>query len=279
MAAHTPEARNPFALFKLTRPFTLLPPFVAGLLGTAAPLGARSFASDGLLAGLALAILQAGGQVINQVVDADLDAVMKPYRPIPSGKVSRGAARTYGLLLLALGILAGFGVSIPFGLGTLLVAFFAAFYSLPPLSPRRHMPLGTVLWLGVSRGFLPMFMVYSIHGSAATATRLGALALLWTVGYQSTKDVLDAEEDKKFGYRSLPNEWGVTGYNRFALVVALLFFAASAWLYPAFLLLLPLSVVAHLFMARQAVGVENSYAWAAFYGGIALIYGLIWLLG
>lgn len=271
------NARLP-ALVTLTRPFTLLPPLVAGVLGTSAPLGRLAFAPSGVLAGLSLAILQAGGQAINQAMDADLDVIIKPYRPIPSGKVGKQQALVYGLLLLLVGTALGFAVSLRFGLAMVAVAFFAGFYSLPPLSPRRRAPLETVFWLGASRGFLPMFAVTSIYGTATEAAMLGSLAFLWTMAYQSTKDVLDAEEDRKFGYRSLPNEWGMDGYNRYALAVGTCFYVASAQLFPAFLLLLPMSIVAHVHMARPAGVTENSYAWASFYAGIALMYLLVWVV-
>ena len=59
-----------------------------------------------LLLCLATAALYGGGVVLNDVFDADLDAVERPERPIPSGLISKGSAALLGSLLLLLGVVA-----------------------------------------------------------------------------------------------------------------------------------------------------------------------------
>jgi 4-hydroxybenzoate polyprenyltransferase len=53
---------------------------------------------------LSTVALYAGGVVLNDVFDAKLDAVERPERPIPSGRVKLAVAAAFGALLLALGI-------------------------------------------------------------------------------------------------------------------------------------------------------------------------------
>ena len=55
---------------------------------------------------LSTACLYAGGVVLNDVFDRDLDRIERPERPIPSGRVSTTAAAGLGASLLAAGILA-----------------------------------------------------------------------------------------------------------------------------------------------------------------------------
>ena len=55
---------------------------------------------------LSTACLYAGGVVLNDVFDRDLDRIERPERPIPSGRVSTTAAAGLGTGLLAAGILA-----------------------------------------------------------------------------------------------------------------------------------------------------------------------------
>jgi len=52
----------------------------------------------------ASACLYLAGMVLNDVFDAELDAVERPERPIPSGRISRQTAATAGWLLLAAGV-------------------------------------------------------------------------------------------------------------------------------------------------------------------------------
>jgi hypothetical protein len=57
-----------------------------------------------LLAVLASALLYEAGMVLNDVCDSELDAVERPERPIPSGRVSRKNALRVGVALLIGGI-------------------------------------------------------------------------------------------------------------------------------------------------------------------------------
>lgn len=54
---------------------------------------------------LSTACLYAGGVVLNDVFDRDLDRIERPERPIPSGRVSTRAAAGLGTFLLAAGVL------------------------------------------------------------------------------------------------------------------------------------------------------------------------------
>ncbi len=64
--------------------------------------------------------LYLGGMVLNDVFDASLDAVERPERPIPSGRISKTAATCFGAFL----ILAGIGAAA--AVGTLSVAIAVA---------------------------------------------------------------------------------------------------------------------------------------------------------
>ncbi len=77
-------------------------------------------ASGGLVYAVAAVIaVAAGGYVINDYYDVGTDAIAKPWRPIPSGRVSRQEALALALVLFAAGALA----SLP--LGAVVAAFVA----------------------------------------------------------------------------------------------------------------------------------------------------------
>lgn len=102
------------AILSLTRPANLVTAIadvlagmaIAGYFGIFDPAPAP-------VAWLALATvgLYGGGVVFNDVFDAELDAVERPERPIPSGIVSKSTAALLGSLLLAVGIGASFLVN------------------------------------------------------------------------------------------------------------------------------------------------------------------------
>ena len=62
--------------------------------------------------------LYLGGMVLNDVFDAALDAIERPERPIPSGRISRRAAAIFGSLLLIIGLICAAAA----GIGSLLIA-------------------------------------------------------------------------------------------------------------------------------------------------------------
>ncbi len=57
--------------------------------------------------------LYLGGMVLNDVFDATLDAVERPERPIPSGRVTRKSAGIFGAILMLAGVLAAAAVGWP----------------------------------------------------------------------------------------------------------------------------------------------------------------------
>ncbi|HIE20109.1 MAG TPA: hypothetical protein EYP72_03645, partial [Rhodospirillales bacterium] len=63
----------------------------------------------------AMSLFYVGGMYLNDAFDADIDAIERPERPIPSGLVSRTLVFRLGFAMLALGIVllawAGFGWS------------------------------------------------------------------------------------------------------------------------------------------------------------------------
>jgi 4-hydroxybenzoate polyprenyltransferase len=62
--------------------------------------------------------LYLGGMVLNDVFDTKLDAIERPERPIPSGRISRKAAGIFGVLLMTVGTACAAAV----GQGSLLIA-------------------------------------------------------------------------------------------------------------------------------------------------------------
>jgi 4-hydroxybenzoate polyprenyltransferase len=93
---------RPFAqLVRLPNVFTALADITLAALAThALPQYAPAF----LLLCLASACLYCGGMVWNDFFDVEQDKRERPYRPIPSGRVSRTTAAVFGGLLLTGGV-------------------------------------------------------------------------------------------------------------------------------------------------------------------------------
>lgn len=132
---------------QLTRPANLLTALADILAGMAI----AGFAFSGepyvylLLATLGL---YGGGVVLNDVFDAELDAVERPERPIPSGRVPLRNATIFGGVLLASGILSARLFSLSSGLIALGIALLVILYD----RNAKHSKLWGPLVMGMCRG-------------------------------------------------------------------------------------------------------------------------------
>ena len=154
------------AYLELTRPANVITAFAdilagyaaAGAFAQAFPLVARddfvtqqlstSLLGDLLWLLTATAALYAGGVVLNDYFDADVDAVERPERPIPSGRASRTGTAMFGAVLLAAGVAFAGVVSTASLVVAAAVACCAVIYD---AVGKRHGVLGPVN-MGLCRG-------------------------------------------------------------------------------------------------------------------------------
>ncbi|SFP77691.1 4-hydroxybenzoate polyprenyltransferase [Pseudarcicella hirudinis] len=92
--------------------------------------------------------LYGGGIVFNDVFDANLDAVERPERPIPSGRASLKGATILGTILLLTGILSAWLFSTQSGVIALIVAILALVYN----RFGKHHPFFGPVNMGLCRG-------------------------------------------------------------------------------------------------------------------------------
>ena len=111
--------------------------------------------------------LYGGGVVLNDVFDAQLDAVERPERPIPSGRVTLSQASTLGVGLLASGTALAFFYSPATGGIAALIAGLAVFYD----RFGKHIAWFGPVNMGLCRGFNLLLGV----GAAGTT----AVSSLW----------------------------------------------------------------------------------------------------
>ena len=92
--------------------------------------------------------LYGGGVVFNDVFDADLDAIERPERAIPSGKVSKQNATTLGISLLIIGVFCASVVSFQ----SMIVAFCVAILALVYNKFGKHHAFLGPINMGLCRG-------------------------------------------------------------------------------------------------------------------------------
>ncbi len=108
---------------------------------------------------LASVFLYAGGVVLNDVFDYELDKVERPERPIPSGLIPLKSAAFFGVVLLLIGIVFAFLTNRLSGLVAVLLAFSILLYD---AYSKKHGFLGP-LNMGLCRG-LNLLLGMSVLG-------------------------------------------------------------------------------------------------------------------
>ena len=223
---------------ELLRPFTLLAPLIVSICVMIASLVYTKtthltfliFLTIILPASVCFALLNGASNALNQATDWMEDRISKPYRPIPKGIISRKEAYTISLLLYSIAFLLSLNISIIFSMFILLIAIFSITYSLPPRM--KKILFLNQAWVALPRGFLGIIGSWSVFGNPFRPLPLamGCIAALFLFGGTATKDILDADADKKVGTKTLVNVFGV----KKTVLISLIFMIS------AFVLIVPL---------------------------------------
>jgi len=144
-------------------------------------------------------IVTGAGNSINDYFDHKIDAINKPERPIPSGRISLKTALIYSIFLFVMGIIIAFSINLLLGMIAFLSSVLMIFYA---------RDLKTKCLVGnMSISFLTglCFVFGGIAvGQIVVSIYLGFFAFLMTMAREIVKDMEDVEGDKIEGAATLP---------------------------------------------------------------------------
>ena len=186
----------------LTRPVNVIIAFLtifiaAGLSGTFSPL------HNVLLAAFSAALITIGANVINDYYDIEIDRINKPYRLLPSGKISKKQAlMLFTISYLLAWILATF-INIQMFLISLFTGILLVFYS--------YKFKRMVIWGNFIVSFVSAlaFIYAGIAVNRVTEVLYPAgFAFLFHFGREIIKDIQDIKGDKPQGAVTFPIKYG-----------------------------------------------------------------------
>ena len=119
--------------------------------------------------------LYGGGVVMNDFFDAELDAVERPERPIPSGLIPKGQAAALGVMLLAAGVGLAFAVTVVAGIIAAVIAIAAVVYD----RWAKHHPFMGPLLMGICRGLNLLLGLSIIPSQAELYSFLGIVPVIY----------------------------------------------------------------------------------------------------
>jgi len=176
-----------------------------------------------VLAFVAVFLVTAGGNVINDFYDVDIDQINKPHRALPSALITRRSALIYALTLLLFGIAASLLIN-PVCSG--LAALNAVLLVLYSWKLKRSVLIGNLL-VGYLTGSIFLFGGAAVYSFFIPGV-LFVSAMLAITSREVVKDVEDLTGDQRAGASTLPIRYGVS----YSLITAALFMLAAVAVSP-----------------------------------------------
>lgn len=183
-------------LVRLVHPF---PSLLDGAVTAGVAVVAGAALPDALRLGASMTALQFSIGALNDLVDANRDAGLRPAKPIPAGLVSRGEAR----LVFAVALGSGLVLTLPSGPPTTLIALAGAGVGYAYDLRLKGTPWA---WVGFAAG-LPLLVVFAWVGATgeldSSIALFAALAALAGVGLAVANALADLDRDTAAGTDSV----------------------------------------------------------------------------
>ncbi len=169
--------------------------FLTGFLGCAAPM------------------------LINDYIDRRVDAINKPWKPIPSGKVNAEKSLFLSIVFLIIPILINLILGIEAFLTASLYILIGYFYSFL----RKHWWSHGIVALSTTAPVVYGYVVAGAPQNKLLFTILFASTMFTvTLGREIVKAIMDIEGDKEYGYITIPIKYGIEKSVKIILLTAII---------------------------------------------------------
>lgn len=182
-----------------------------------------------LSAFLSLTFLVAGFNVYNGITDFKIDLINKPYRPIPSGKITRKQAFAYTIILYVLSWIFAYQLTKEFFIIIMISTLITTLYSIPGIRLRKRF-----LWSNFSGaifyGILCPLAGWSLMPLNPIPIYIIAFIFLLAFSLSITKDFEDLLGDRIYANKTIPV---VLGSRTASFLTATVLIISFTYLYSA----------------------------------------------
>lgn len=184
------------------------------------------FTFEALIVAVVVFLVTGAGNIINDYFDHKIDAVNKPERPIPSGRISLKKALIYSTALFAMGILIAFIINILLGIIAFLSSLLMIYYA---RDLKTKCLIGNIT-ISFLTGLCFVFGGIAVN-QITVSVYLGFYAFLMTMAREIVKDMEDMVGDEKEGASTLPIVYGKRKSSIIASVFMIIASVSSPILY------------------------------------------------
>jgi geranylgeranylglycerol-phosphate geranylgeranyltransferase len=207
----------------------------AVIIGEFMTLGPAMPAYSALVGFLVGFSLVAGSMAINDILDAEIDRINSPSRPIPSGRVSETGAAAFAGVTLAVGLSLAFMLSTVNFIIAVLAVTLMLYYN--RFGKKTGLPGNAAVSANLA---IPFIFGGAVGGISSILYVFAVIAFLAGMGREVIKGMADIEGDSKRGVRTLAVSKGLniaskTGGLFFVVAVLLsvipIMWKMVSWLY------------------------------------------------
>ena len=157
-----------------------------------------------IMASCAAGLIGAGGMVVNDIFDIEIDRINKPTRPLPSSAVSPASAALFYAALTSVGLLLNLFLHSNAEIIAVAAVMFIFLYSYR----LKKTPLLGNLTVGILTG-LAFIYGGSAVGNINRAIMPAVFAFLMNVGREVIKDMEDVVGDRRHNAATFPIKFGM----------------------------------------------------------------------
>lgn len=153
---------------------------------------------------LPVPLICAGGNVLNDYFDIEIDKINKPNRPLPSGKIPKNLALSFSVLLLISGVLIAFQFSTQLFVISIFAASLISVYDWN----LKRLPLVGNFVVSLVSGMTFLYagaIVLNIREALVPAL----LGFFFHFAREILKDIEDIKGDKKEDAKTFPIQFGI----------------------------------------------------------------------
>lgn len=214
------------AFIKIVRPINFFFVIITTLFGALYP-NFNSINRFMIFAAISAALISAGGYVVNDYFDRNIDKINRPNRMIPSGKISAKNAYLLGIFLFISGLsLSFFTAKLSCVAMAFLNTWFLFFYA---KSLKMKFLTGnlTVAYAAASTFIFGAFVTNNIKNIIA----ISVIAFLFTLIREFIKDAQDYKGDRRFGARTMAVILGQKAMIKYSIATLFLIAAFIGYAY------------------------------------------------
>lgn len=217
-----PKGSSIIDYFRITVPYYMPIAMLGIFVGLATSGGVINYSF--ILSLVSVVTLVAAFNTFNGVTDFKVDLINKPYRPIPSGKVSRKFALAYSGFFYIISLYTAYQLTLQFFQIMLLSSIITIFYSIPLISLRKRFLIsnlsGAVLY-----GVLCPLAGWALMPTNPIPLFILGFTFLFSLSLSMSKDFQDFIGDRVYKIKTIPVVLGVEKAKLLSAVMLSLSFA------------------------------------------------------